>query len=273
MKLIFFDIDGTLIDEKGNMAKSTPEAIAKARENGHLCIVNTGRTASLVMDWLPKLADFDGYLCGCGTHLIFDGKDLLHKSFTAGQSKKIIEGLEKYKIDAILEGAENDYHNDPEKMYTAVFKDYITSRYKQYHWGSYQDAIGKFDKFYCYANDSKSVYRFMDEMSDLLELIDRGKGFFEIVPTGYSKASAMDRLAKYLNQSGKYPVKITREDYAAIGDSTNDLSMLSHAGTAIAMGRSAQEVLRIADYVTTDVMNDGIEKALEFLGVLKNSEK
>lgn len=54
MKLIFFDVDGTLIGDKGQMlAQSTKEAIGKARENGHICIVNTGRTWKLVGDWLP----------------------------------------------------------------------------------------------------------------------------------------------------------------------------------------------------------------------------
>jgi hydroxymethylpyrimidine pyrophosphatase-like HAD family hydrolase len=69
MKLLFFDIDGTLIADHRKMPQSTPLAIKKAQENGHLCIVNTGRTASIVLDWLPDLAPFDGYLCGCGTQL------------------------------------------------------------------------------------------------------------------------------------------------------------------------------------------------------------
>ena len=42
-KLIFFDIDGTLIPEGDTeITKSAVEAIKRAQENGHLCFINTG---------------------------------------------------------------------------------------------------------------------------------------------------------------------------------------------------------------------------------------
>lgn len=271
MKLIFFDIDGTLIDEKGRMAPSTVKAIEQAQRNGNLCLVNTGRTACLVRNWLPKLAPFDGYLCGCGTHLIFRGKELLHQTFTPEQGQAIIDGLNRYRIDAILEGAENDFHNDPDKMYTETFRQYILEHSPGRNWGSYREAPGNFDKFYCFSDIPGNVRRFVEEMGDLLDLIDRENGYYEVVPRGFSKASAMDDLLKYLNDADMYEEKLTPEDTAAIGDSGNDLPMLEHAGCAIAMGNSSRCVLDVADYTTAAVQDDGIAKALEWLGVLSGS--
>ena len=44
-KLVFFDIDGTLIDGPTHqIPQSAVEAIRKLRENGHLAFINTGRT-------------------------------------------------------------------------------------------------------------------------------------------------------------------------------------------------------------------------------------
>ncbi|MBQ6094253.1 MAG: HAD hydrolase family protein, partial [Lachnospiraceae bacterium] len=82
------------------------------------------------------------------------------------------------------------------------------------------------------------------------------------------KASCMDDIVEYLNNSGKYPEKISIEDTVAIGDSNNDLPMLEHAGCAIAMGESSDQVLKMADFVTANVMDDGIYKALEWLGCI-----
>ena len=49
MKIIFFDIDGTLICGGSElMSESTKEAIRIARANGHICMINTGRTKRLV---------------------------------------------------------------------------------------------------------------------------------------------------------------------------------------------------------------------------------
>ena len=267
MKLIFFDIDGTLISDWKEMPASAAEAIKTARENGHLCLVNTGRTASLVLDWLPKLAPFDGYLCGCGTQLFFQGKELLHKTLSVEEAMDVIQGLEEHKIDAILEGEGNNYHNDLDKMHTATFRKYILDHYHDRQWESYREAPGNFDKFFCFSDRPENVYEFMADR-DYLELIDRENGYFEIVPKGHSKASCMDFLLNYLNESGKYPKKIVLKDTVAIGDSNNDLPMLEHAGTAIAMGKCSENVRKIADYVTTTVMEDGIRNALEWLGCL-----
>ena len=44
--------------------------------------------------------------------------------------------------------------------------------------------------------------------------------------------------------------------------------MLEHAGTAIAMGNSTETVLQMADFVTTNVMDDGIWNALTWLGCI-----
>lgn len=43
-KLLFFDIDGTLVDDDGSIPASTIQAIASAQKAGHLTFINTGRT-------------------------------------------------------------------------------------------------------------------------------------------------------------------------------------------------------------------------------------
>lgn len=42
MSIVFFDLDGTLVDEDGNIPPSAALAIRRLRENGHYCVVNTG---------------------------------------------------------------------------------------------------------------------------------------------------------------------------------------------------------------------------------------
>ncbi len=259
MKIIFFDIDGTLISEGDHvLLDSTKEAVKKARENGHICMVNTGRTARLVSGWLPKLMEFDGYLCGCGTMITYHGEELLHQTYSVEQAKILLEGMEKYKIDALLEGKEDIYYKEPNKMYTKTFHDYV-ARFK-HSYGSFADAPGRFDKFYCFADGQGAILEFAKEYSDLVDAIDREKGFFEIVPKGFSKASGMRFIADYLQQP--------MENTVAIGDSNNDAPMLLAAHTAIAMGNSTQAILDMADYVTTHVNEDGIYNALKWLGVL-----
>lgn len=259
-KIIFFDIDGTLISEKTKqMPESAKRAIAKARKNGHLCIINTGRTGLLVMGTVSEMAEFDGYLLGCGTMIIQNGKTLFHRSFDQKESIQIIEGLRKYKIDAVLEGADNLFVEPMEKVYTDTFRKFLLP-FQNMDIGSYEEGIGNFDKFFCYTENRTQMELFIKEFGENLECIDRESGYFEILPKGFSKGKGIELYVKEMGLSMK--------DTVAIGDSNNDRDMILTAACGIAMGNSVTSIKEIADYVTADVDENGIEQALEWLGII-----
>ena len=102
MKIIFFDIDGTLICGGSElMSESTKKAIRIARANGHICMINTGRTKRLVGENLTGQVEFDGLLLGCGTEIEYHGKQLMHKTFSMEESKAILTAMKKYHVDAV----------------------------------------------------------------------------------------------------------------------------------------------------------------------------
>ena len=70
-KAVFFDIDGTLWDEKMQIPQSTKEALKRLRENGHYAFLCSGRSRSNIRS--PRLLElgFDGVVAACGTHIDF----------------------------------------------------------------------------------------------------------------------------------------------------------------------------------------------------------
>ena len=52
------------------------------------------------------------------------------------------------------------------------------------------------------------------------------------------------------------------------GDGPNDVDMLRDVGFGVAMGNGCAKAKAAANYVTTDVDNDGIYRALKELGVI-----
>ena len=95
---------------------------------------------------------------------------------------------------------------------------------------------------------------FRRKIGQYYDIIDRGNGFFENVPLGFSKATAIDMILKKLG--------ISPENAYAIGDSTNDLPMLRAVPNSIAMG-GAEVIYPYVSYVTTPILEDGIYNALE----------
>lgn len=258
--LIFFDIDGTLVGEDGRVIpESARAAIQCARANGHICMINTGRTLTLVGTELTEQTEFDGLVLGCGTMIVYRGKTLLHETFSQEDGLRIIDGLHRYEIDACLEGSENNYRDSDDRLFTENYRRFI-SRFDSFGYGSFQEAPGHFDKFYAYTDRVERMNGFRREFADRLDFVDRKGGYFEIMPKGCSKASAMDFVAGALG--------IPVEETVAIGDSSNDIPMIERAHVGIAMGNATEDVKKAADYVSTDISDNGIKNALRWLGVI-----
>lgn len=258
-KILFFDIDGTILSEETHcILPSTVEAIKKARENGHIAMINTGRTSIIVGDEIRNEIGFDGYIFGCGTSVLFQGKELMHQSIPAATAKKLIKELRAHRIDGVLEGQEFDYFDSYERMHTEDFR--VFARNFDVARKDWDEEYPCFDKMYLFTSPSSDIKGFESIFTGEFEFIDRLRGFYEVIPRGFSKATGIQYMADYLG--------IPLEDTVAIGDSNNDLAMLEYAGTSIAMGNSSPDVLAVADYITTDVDNDGIWNALKWLNVI-----
>lgn len=260
--VIFFDIDGTLLSEKTfTVPDSAKEAIRKAQDNGHLLFINTGRPILEIDDCIKEL-NFDGYVCGCGTYIEFKNKELFHRSLGVSLSKQIVNKLCEYHIDFILEGKKGVYYdNDINICSEEVLR--IKARHTKegfYKGQNFDDPEIDFDKLVIWINESSDFDAFYKEFESKLEFIHRGENFYELVPLGFSKAFGIKYLIELLD--------IPHENTYAVGDSTNDLSMLEYVKNSIAMGNSHSLLFDLVSFVTKDVDEDGIEYALKHYNIV-----
>lgn len=79
--------------------------------------------------------------------------------------------------------------------------------------------------------------------------------FINVLAPGVSKRKALETLARHLG--------IAMNQIMGIGDGVNDISLLSVAGLAIAMGNATDEVKAVADYITLDVDHNGVAEAIK----------
>lgn len=101
---------------------------------------------------------------------------------------------------------------------------------------------------------------FHNVFKNTLEFILRGEGFYELVPLEFSKATGIKHLIEHLD--------IPHQNTYAIGDSTNDLSMLEYVKNSIAMGNSNPLLFDLVSFVTKDIEEDGIEYALNYYNII-----
>ena len=87
-KILFFDVDGTIVTADHHIPKSTVEALYAARERGHRLVINTGRPY-LHVEPQVKALPFDGFVCALGGHIVFEGRELIHTTFSHEESCRI----------------------------------------------------------------------------------------------------------------------------------------------------------------------------------------
>ncbi|MBQ6811496.1 MAG: HAD hydrolase family protein, partial [Agathobacter sp.] len=100
----------------------------------------------------------------------------------------------------------------------------------------------------------EDTLRFLKSNPDITVV---GGGFrnFEIGKAGVTKIEGIRELCKLLN--------VPMEQTMAIGDSENDYSMINAAGIGVAMANASEDILAIADYITTSNTEDGVGEAIK----------
>ncbi len=259
--MIFFDIDGTLMDDKTDVVpESAIQALHQARANGHLIFLCTGRCESI---WPKELLDvgFDGVVGGCGTHIVYQGEELLHAEIEAELAREIADDLTRFHIDGVLEGKEFAYFRRDYWMpfVTTIFEENGTFSPKyQLFWAEEEEL--HFDKMALFFDETSDMASFKKKYEDRFDFIRRDPTFYEVVPKSYTKASGIALLCEKLG--------IPREYTMSVGDSTNDLPMLAYTGISIAMGSGNPAIFDTVDFVTDGVLEDGIEKALRKYNII-----
>ena len=258
-KIMFFDIDGTLMEDSARhfVPESTVRALRLAREAGHLLYVNTGRPV-INVDADVRCLGFDGYICGCGTYIECGGKEVFYRTNPPEVCKEMAE-LVRATDCAPLYERRDAFYFDPKTRdlpFIKVIRDTFRMQEKNV-WRSVDDADFGFDKFVIAYDEHSDLEGFKAGIAPYFDFIDRGWGFGEMAPKGCSKRTGAEYVLRYHG--------IDKAHAYAIGDSLNDLPMLEAAGTGISMGNGGL-LLPHADYVTEDLYHDGVYKAMEHFG-------
>lgn len=259
-KLLFFDIDGTLVDDDtGRIPDSTIQAIENARKAGHLTFINTGRTWGNV-DLEIQNIGFDGFLCGCGTEIRYQGNVLFRKRVEPTLCLQMRDLIRACHATPLYERSDTMFYDSSLPALPAFSE--LMQLYEQKK-TLVQDLNDNadfcFDKFVIWYDAHTDLQRFRAGIAPYFDYIDRGHGFAEMVPHGCSKATAMQQLVSHLHMDMR--------DTIAFGDSLNDLPMMKVANIAVGMGNGTA-LHPYVSFITKDIKEDGIYFAMKSLHLL-----
>ena len=257
-KAVFFDIDGTLWTEKMVIPKSTKGAISALREAGNYAFICSGRSRSNIRTKELLEIGFDGVIAACGTYIECKGEKVFEELLSKEQIEHALSTIKKNGMSVVLEGPrylyvdEDDFLDDP---YVVHLREELGDDVKNITGGEPYE-INKMSAVLSGAD----LMTVSEQLGSAFSVINHGGGLIEIQPSGHTKATGIEKVCRLLG--------IEHADTYAFGDSANDVEMLAYVAHGIAMGNASQEAKEAAEYVTTDIMQDGILEGLKHYGLI-----
>ena len=257
IKLLAFDIDGTLISRKSTvMEESTKSIIKQCEKKGMKVLISTGRSSFFIQKDVIETLNCDYFVTANGG-IVTDGKfnTLVKHPISDANLKLIIDNCDKYHFALGLKFeqaiAVYNAYDDFIDIYVKGVKhpdiifDYTATRDYHLTHGNPVDAF--------IIGDNDKLQELASKMPQMEWVVAYDKAV-ECFNKEVSKASGNEYV---LNQ-----INLSWENVMAFGDSENDIPMIKKAKYGIAMGNAIDSVKQVANYVTTDCGNHGIANAI-----------
>lgn len=254
-KIVFFDIDGTLLDHEKKLPSSTKKAIEQLKENDIFVAIATGR-APFMFTSLMKELDIDSYVSFNGQFVVFENEVIYKNPLNQRE-------LERLSQDSLKNDHPLIYMNEKTMKSTTKHHPFIEISMNSLlipH--PDEDSTFYFDReiyqtlLFCEEHEEQSYIQHFSEF----DFIRWHPFSMDILPAGGSKAEGIKKMIERLGFDLK--------DVYAFGDGLNDLEMLKAVGTGVAMGNGVPEAKELAKHVTTDVSDNGIWNGLKELALI-----
>lgn len=267
ISLVATDLDGTLLLQNKHISKRTYDVLKKANENGVHVVIATGRSFSALPESIFKIDGMRYVVTSNGANII-DLKDneVIYKNcIDAAQIPKIINFLKgrPYILEVFTGGKAYMPKSDYDRFKTRTI-DFRPIEYVL-HTRIPVDNIFEFTQKNCSSIENININ--FDRLSDKPKVHKELLKFDNItVTTSFdfnleiggnttSKGDALNFLTQMLG--------LTSKNVLSIGDNPNDSSMLGFSEIAVAVENAHEDIIKLADHITSSNDEDGVAKAVE----------
>ncbi len=266
IKACFFDIDGTLLPgDTKQVPQDAQRALRLLHEKGIYLFISSGRPLKhmeLMPDSLLSLP-FDGFVLLNGQYCIDKEKHELRRHPISREAlQALVPWLKAQSFPCSIHELDFGYDlNENPGM-----KEYLAS-------------INRLDQLPPVLNPVRALVHetfmicpYIDESMDA-EFLKHAPGmksarwtpqFADMIPADGGKDKGLETMGRHF--------RFTREEMLACGDAGNDLPMFRYAGHSVCLGNGTQPAKAEAEFITSDIHEGGIARALVHYGLLTEEE-
>lgn len=253
IKIIFSDMDGTLLDENGQLPEEFPQVIEEMKEYGVLFAPASGRQYYSLRDSFPDYKDVFLFVAENGTMVMYKGKEISSSPMPRKLALKALrEGLENTPAFCVACGKKSAYilksQYKPEFM--AEVSKYFSHAQAVESFEDIEDDIIKVSFFDADANAAKTLYPYLKKYNGRLQVVLASAYWVDIIGFGINKGMAIQQVQKKL--------RITPKECAAFGDYMNDAEMMSSVYYSYAMANAHPKVKELARFEAKSNAEHGV---------------
>ncbi|WP_059103962.1 Cof-type HAD-IIB family hydrolase [Shouchella shacheensis] len=259
--LIALDLDGTLLPKNQEISLRTKKAIQKAKEQGHVVAIATGRPYRASKRYYQELhlttpiINFNGAQVH---HPLDPSYQATHESIDLKTARSLLTMCEEIDAWNVMVEVRDDFYLERQEGF---FAEMLTSGYTPRGTGRLLDLIDAPPTAILVLprkDGAERLKKALDLQNAETTLQRWWTGEFnivEIAPRRVTKALGLQKLASEYG--------IAREHIIAFGDEDNDIEMITYAGQGVAMANAIDPVLQAAHSITASNEEDGIALYLE----------
>lgn len=261
-KLLALNVDGTLLRSNGRIQSSTKEAIEYVKDKGIYVTLVTNRHFQSAKK-VAKALKLDSYLITHGGAFISENLDhpIFEKRLSEDMTFNLVQVLESYKCNIRLTHERYSIGNRKRIASNLLSKSILNTSDSMFYPVQFVDSLGdtlrdepvsatKIDVFFSNEVDKEEAQNVIQEAFQDVDVKEAQPNKLEIVQKGLSKEYGLRVLANHLS--------IPMGETVVIGDSIDDIGMISSSGLGVAMWNAPFEVKQAADWITRSNNHEGV---------------
>jgi len=263
-KIVFSDIDGTLLNSDRQLSERTINTIQQVKEKVPFVLISARMPAAMRHLQQQLKIENQPIICYNGGFVLIDEKPVSSTPIEVKTMEELAKFNQNKNIHLSLYHAdewhvpEYDYWAKREERNTKVTPTINHIHHVMDDWGKRE--LGA-HKIMCMGEEDKieKMFQFLNEnYSEELHVYRSKSTYIEIAHKKISKLTAIEYLLEnHFN--------LTLEETVAFGDNYNDVEMIKGVGMGVAVANAREETKNVANKLTDASIEDGVAKSLEEL--------
>ncbi len=265
VRIVFSDIDGTLLTDDKHVTPKTEKAVQELLENDIPFVLVSARMPEAIYPITEKMGVTIPLICYSGALVLTkEGETLASTAMEAGVTADFIRAAEQHFPNATINyyAGHHWYVNDV-KDPRVVFEMKITGAKAEkadFATCLQQGILPHKILMMMEPDDCERAEKELQELFPSLNIVRSFPTLLEIMDQSVTKASGIEVMLRHYG--------LTAEESLSFGDNYNDLEMLRYTKKSVAMGNAPQKVKAAASDVTCSNEEDGIYAYLVKIGLI-----